>query len=70
MARGLMPTPTASSHWLAHPAFADAVNDFLAREGQAIASYVDELGEHTPFKAKGAAAAAVQKKDAADAASS
>ena len=58
MARGLMPTPTASSHWLAHPAFAEAVNDFLAREGQAVAGYLDELGEHGPFKAKDAADAA------------
>jgi predicted N-acyltransferase len=51
MARGLMPTPTASSHWLAHPAFADAVNDFLAREGEAMSGYIDELNEHAPFKA-------------------
>lgn len=51
MARGLMPTPTASSHWLAHPSFADAVNNFLAREGQAMAGYMDELNEHAPFKA-------------------
>ncbi|HEV6965265.1 GNAT family N-acetyltransferase [Roseateles sp.] len=51
MARGLMPTPTASSHWLAHPAFADAVNDFLAREGQAMAGYIDELHDHAPYKA-------------------
>jgi uncharacterized protein len=50
MARGLMPTPTASSHWLAHPAFADAVDDFLAREGEAMAGYIDALGEHRPFK--------------------
>jgi len=58
MARGLMPTPTASSHWLAHPAFADAVGDFLAREGEAMAGYIGELGEHAPFKAKDAADAA------------
>jgi len=51
MARGLMPTPTASSHWLAHPAFADAVNEFLAREGESMAGYIDALGEHVPFKA-------------------
>ncbi|MFG6487098.1 GNAT family N-acetyltransferase [Roseateles sp. BYS78W] len=51
MARGLMPTPTASSHWLAHPAFADAVNEFLAREGEAMAGYLGELNEHAPFKA-------------------
>jgi len=50
MARGLRPTPTVSSHWLAHPAFAEAVNDFLAREGEAMAGYLDELNEHVPFK--------------------
>ena len=58
MARGLMPTPTASSHWLAHPSFADAVNDFLAQEGQAMAGYLSELNEHAPYKAKDAADAA------------
>ncbi len=58
MARGLMPTPTASSHWLAHPAFADAVNDFLAREGEAMTGYLSELNEHGPYKAKDAAKAA------------
>ncbi|MFN3860633.1 MAG: GNAT family N-acetyltransferase [Roseateles sp.] len=50
MARGLLPTPTASSHWLAHPAFAEAVNDFLAREGEAMAGYLSELNEHAPYK--------------------
>ena len=50
MARGLMPTPTASSHWLAHPSFANAVDDFLAREGEAMSGYMDELHEHAPFK--------------------
>ncbi len=58
MARGLMPTPTASSHWLAHPAFAEAVNEFLAREGDAMAGYLGELNEHAPYKAKDAASAA------------
>ncbi len=58
MARGLMPTPTASSHWLAHPAFADAVDDFLAREGEAMSGYLDELNEHAPFKRKDTAEAA------------
>jgi len=50
MARGLLPTPTASSHWLAHPAFADAVSEFLGREGEAMAGYLGELNEHGPFK--------------------
>ena len=82
MARGLMPTPTGSSHWLAHPSFSDAVSEFLAREGQAMSGYMDELNEHAPFKRQNtadaadaagitedAADAAGIKKDAADAAS-
>jgi uncharacterized protein len=50
MARGLMPVATGSSHWLGHPDFRDAVSDFLAREGQAMRGYVNELEEHQPFK--------------------
>jgi len=50
MARGLTPTPTRSAHWLAHPQFARAVEDFLAREGQGVAAYLDELRERDPFK--------------------
>jgi predicted N-acyltransferase len=50
MARGLMPVGTRSAHWLAHPEFSRAVADFLQREGQGVAAYVDELREHSPFK--------------------
>jgi enoyl-CoA hydratase/carnithine racemase len=32
MARALLPVQTTSAHWLAHPAFADAVERFLERE--------------------------------------
>jgi predicted N-acyltransferase len=48
--RGLMPVEAPSAHWLAHPMFARAVEDFLKREGAGIARYVDELCEHSPFK--------------------
>jgi predicted N-acyltransferase len=51
MARGLLPVATASAHWLAHPQFAQAVADFLLREGRAIDGYMDELSERHPFKA-------------------
>ncbi|GAB7538901.1 GNAT family N-acetyltransferase [Burkholderia sp. 3C] len=51
LARGFMPTVTHSAHWLAHPAFADAVGEFLKRETGQIHAYVDELREHNPFKA-------------------
>ncbi len=51
MARGLLPVQTWSAHWLAHPQFAQAVADFLAREGEGVESYLDELNERRPFKA-------------------
>lgn len=51
MARGLLPASTASSHWLAHPAFARAVDDFLHVERDGVRGYVDELNERFPFKA-------------------
>ena len=51
-ARGFLPEPTRSYHWLAHPAFNRAIDDYLEREGAHIAAYVDELNERSPFKAK------------------
>ncbi|RZL67069.1 MAG: GNAT family N-acetyltransferase, partial [Variovorax sp.] len=51
MARALMPVKTTSAHWLAHPAFADAVERFLAREGEGIENYMEHLDERSPFKA-------------------
>jgi predicted N-acyltransferase len=50
MARGFMPTVTRSAHWLAHPAFSDAVAHFLDNETNHIHAYVDELREHNPFR--------------------
>ncbi|RQS28430.1 N-acetyltransferase [Burkholderia sp. Bp8992] len=50
LARGFLPTVTRSAHWLAHPAFSDAVARFLERETEHIHAYVDELREHDPFR--------------------
>ena len=50
MARALMPVKTTSAHWLAHPAFADAVERFLEREGAGIANYLEHLDERNPFR--------------------
>ena len=50
MARGLLPVQTWSAHWLAHPQFARAVDDFIAREGAGVESYLSELEERRPFK--------------------
>jgi uncharacterized protein len=49
--RGLLPVETLSAHWLAHPRFARAVQQFLERESAGIERYVDELCDHSPFKA-------------------
>ena len=56
MARALMPVSTTSAHWLAHPAFADAVGRFLQREGEGVGQYLDHLSERSPLKAPTAAA--------------
>ena len=48
--RGLLPVETHSAHWLAHPSFASAIEDYLKRETAGITRYVDELNEHSPFK--------------------
>jgi predicted N-acyltransferase len=55
MARALMPVRTTSAHWLAHPAFADAVQRFLEQEGEGISRYVEHLGERSPFRRPDAA---------------
>jgi predicted N-acyltransferase len=50
LARGFMPVTTRSAHWLAHPQFALAVENYLKSEADAVAGYVDELNERSPFK--------------------
>jgi len=57
LARGLMPVETCSAHWLAHPEFASAIEQFLARETRGVGQYVDELHDRSPFKQLGAASA-------------
>ena len=50
MARALLPVQTSSAHWLTHPAFADAVERFLEREGEGVDAYLQSLHERTPFR--------------------
>ncbi|CAL61195.2 Conserved hypothetical protein [Herminiimonas arsenicoxydans] len=50
MARGFLPQKTWSAHWLAHAAFAHAIEEFLQRESGGIDTYMDELNERNPFK--------------------
>ncbi len=50
MARGLQPVATQSAHWLAHPQFAHAVEDYLERETAALAKHQQRLQERLPFR--------------------
>lgn len=51
LARGYVPVPTWSAHYIPDPAFRRAVSDFLVRERAAVESDQRYLGELTPFKA-------------------
>ena len=50
MARALLPVETPSAHWVAHPAFADAIERFLQREGEGMADYLEALQSHSPLR--------------------
>lgn len=48
--RGFEPVLTHSSHWLAHPAFADAIAEFLREERQHIQRYREQAAGLLPYK--------------------
>ncbi|HQT26795.1 MAG TPA: GNAT family N-acetyltransferase, partial [Burkholderiales bacterium] len=50
LARGFMPVRTWSAHWLAHPAFSRAVDEFLEREARGMEVHMAELEESAPFR--------------------
>ena len=50
LARGYVPEPTFSAHYIPNPSFRRAVSDFLTRERAAVAHDRDYLSGHSPFK--------------------
>jgi predicted N-acyltransferase len=50
IARGFEPVPTYSLHWLKDPAFAEAIENFLTRERQAVKIYRLNAADYLPFK--------------------
>ncbi len=50
MARGLLPTPTHSQHWLRDARFAEAILRFSEEEQAAVAAYEEELVARSPFR--------------------
>lgn len=53
LARGYAPSPTYSAHWIAHPAFREAVARFLEHERAHVSSAIGALQDYTPFKKNG-----------------
>ena len=50
LARGYEPVETVSAHWIADAGFRSAIEDFLERERQGVATDKMYLGRRTPFK--------------------
>tara|TARA_R110002110_G_scaffold171307_6_gene373639 strand:+ start:2478 stop:3665 length:1188 start_codon:yes stop_codon:yes gene_type:complete len=50
LARGYLPTPTWSLHWMRDAGFARAVGDYLKAEREAVDHEIDVLTEYGPFR--------------------
>ncbi len=50
MARALLPVQASSAHWIAEPAFASAIDNYLQGETQAVGDYLADLGQHSPLR--------------------
>jgi uncharacterized protein len=50
LARGYLPVPTYSAHYIPNPGFRSAIEDFLVRETRAVEREQEFLGELGPFK--------------------
>jgi predicted N-acyltransferase len=50
IARGFVPQRTHSFHWIAHPAFREAIAEYLQREGSHVDRYAHEIDKHVPYR--------------------
>ncbi len=50
LARGYLPSPTYSAHWIAHPGLRDAVARFIEQERQAVAEGMEMEAAMGPFR--------------------
>ena len=64
LARGYLPVPTYSAHWIAEPGFRRAVANFLEQERRAVAHQIDAMAEYSPFKKGDGGAAALPVEEA------
>lgn len=52
LARGLEPCTTYSMHWISHPQFRTAIDDFLSQESNHVKQYQDVMHTRSPFKSE------------------
>lgn len=50
ISRGFVPTETWSAHWLSHPQFATAIDQYLDRERSHIDEYIESARDHVPYR--------------------
>ena len=50
LARGFLPVPVRSRHWIADPQFRQALRGWCAREERDVARYMQALRQHSPFR--------------------
>ncbi|HEY4731680.1 MAG TPA: GNAT family N-acetyltransferase [Gammaproteobacteria bacterium] len=50
LVRGFFPEQTHSLHWIAHPAFRQAIQNYLEHEQHQIEHYMNETEKHLPYK--------------------
>ena len=50
LARGYLPAPTHSLHWIANPSFREAVDHYLQREREAVDEDIEILTSYGPFR--------------------
>jgi uncharacterized protein len=50
VSRGFEPTITWSAHWITDARFREAIRQYLAREGEAIDAYAEEVRAHVPYR--------------------
>ncbi|MCI4660856.1 MAG: GNAT family N-acetyltransferase [Neomegalonema sp.] len=53
LARGYEPVATYSLHWITHPGFRRAIEEYLTHERAAVAEEIEELAQRTPFRKGG-----------------
>ncbi len=50
ISRGFLPTPTWSAHWIKHPEFSRAIQNFLHQETQGMQEYIKDMQLRSPYK--------------------